>query len=275
MPLSLHLYKICFSENSKFASAFKQTFQDIPYYDILAIQHRSKKSAMKNILFLLVFTAFIYSAPALAQSYDQTKVQLQFFNHYGRVAQKGKAPSANIGSEFLYDDWKAMDITFKDTTVRFDEVKINLFYSNLEVLYNGEEKIIDNRHFRHVSLPLSNQPQKLTPANRFSYGGKALEGFVEIIGEGETKVLIQHHLYIKEPNPQANIVGGHTANKLMSMSDNYLFDGESLTLIKKKKDLTEYYRKQSKALDQYLKTHKPDLKDPRQLLALVEKMNPK
>jgi hypothetical protein len=241
----------------------------------MAIKHRSKKSTMKNILMLMAFAAFIYSAPAPAQSYDQSKAQLQFFNHYGRVAQKGKAPSANIGSEFLYDDWKAMDITFKDTTVRFDEVKINLFYSNLEVLYNGEEKIIDNRHFRHVSLSQNGQSPTFIPANRFSYGGKALEGFIEIIGEGETKVLIQHHLYIKEPNPQANIVGGHTANKLMRMSDNYLFDGESLTLIKKKKDLADYYRKQSKALDQYLKTHKPDLKDPRQLLALVEKMNPK
>jgi hypothetical protein len=241
----------------------------------MAIKHRSKKSTMKNILMLMAFAAFIYSAPAPAQSYDQSKAQLQFFNHYGRVAQKGKAPSANIGSEFLYDDWKAMDITFKDTTVRFDEVKINLFYSNLEVLYNGEEKIIDNQHFRHLSLSQNGQSQKFIPAIRFSYGGKALTGFAEMIGADEIKVIIQHYLYIKEPNPQANIVGGHTANKLMKMADNYLFDGESLTLIKKKKDLEAHYRRQAKALEQYLKTNKPDIKDPQQLLKLAQYMSRK
>lgn len=226
---------------------------------------------MKNLCSLVLLLGLTGSLAA--QGYDQLKIQLQFFNHYGSVAQKSKVATNVIGSEFLYEDWRPMDIQFKDTTVRFDAVKLNLQNSSLEVLYQGEEKMIANVHFMNVKFSDGKREKKLMPGNRFRYEKQQLEGFVEVIGDGDEKVLVQHYIYVKPPNAQAHIVGGHTVNRLMKIENHYIFDGKSLTLIKKRKDLETYYRKKSKVLDQYLKEAKPDLKDPMQLYAVVEKMN--
>jgi hypothetical protein len=223
---------------------------------------------MKHFASLLFCLACWWGAPqAAAQTYDQANMQLQFMNHYGQVGRKG-GPAINAeGSPYFADDWQAVNLSTKDTTLRFEQVKLNLMTSNLEVLYRGEEKVVYSAHYRKVTLL---NGATLIPANRYVYENKALNGFVELLGEGPVQVLVNHYIYIRPPNPQANIVGGPTVDKLMKSSDLYLFDGESLQPIKKKKDLQIFYRKQAKTLDRYLKENKMDIKDPQELLNLVE-----
>lgn len=230
---------------------------------------------MKNFFLPLTLVLFFFSIRSFAQTYEQANMQLQFFNHFGKAYAKGYSGPSHLGSESLYDEWMPMDISFKDTTVRFDAVKLNLLNSTLDVLYKGEEKTIANIHFDYAATTDANQPRKFYPANKIYYNNKPLEGFVETIGDGDEKVLVQHYIYIKEPIPQANIVGGPTVHRLMKQSDNYIFDGNKLTLIRRKKDLQEYYRRKSRALEQYLKEEKPDIRNPGQLYGIVEKMSRK
>jgi hypothetical protein len=228
---------------------------------------------MKKTLFLIAAIAFLHGSFLTAQTSDQLRVQLQFFNHYGKAYSRGNVGPKIAGSEYLYEEWMPMDIQFRDTSVRFDAVKVNLMNSNLEILLAGEEKVIANYFFKDVALSESGKKKQLVPANFFTYNNKAMQGFLEVLGDGAVKVLVQHYVFVKEPHAQAHITGGFTVDRLMKSSDNYLYDGEKLTLIKGKKDLKEYYRRRSSVLEKYMKENSYNLKDPQQLLALVGKMS--
>jgi hypothetical protein len=228
---------------------------------------------MKITCLIIPVFCFVATKPGFAQSYDQHKVQLQFFNHYGKAYQRGSLASSVIGSEYLNDEWQAMEIKFKDTLLVFEAVKINLLNSNLEVLYQGEEKMIANSFFEFVESKKDGMTQRLKPASTMAYAGKTLTGFAEIFGEGKTRVVVQHYIMIREPHNQAHITGGFTANRLMKEQNIYLLDQEKLFLIRRKKDLEDFFKRQGSALDNYLKAQNPDIQDPRQLLRLVEALN--
>ncbi len=230
---------------------------------------------MKNIAFLIAVLVAAHAHSLFAQTYDQLNVQLQFFNQYGKAYQRGSLAPRYVGSEYYNDEWMPMDIKFKDSLLRFDAVKLNLINSNLEVLFQGEEKVIAGFFFQYVLIPDGANTRIMVPANIFNYNGKPLTGFVEVFGTGDAKVLTQHHIYIKEPHAQAHITGGFTMDRLMKTSDNFIYEGGALTLVRKKKDLQEYYRRRSSAFDRYFKEHNPNIKDPQQLLALAEFMAPK
>lgn len=231
---------------------------------------------MKNS-FVLVFLALVLtvSFSLQGQTYDQLNVQLQFLNHYGKAYQRGSLAPKYVGSEYYSADWQPMDVKFKDTLLRFDAVKLNLMNSTLEVLYNEEERVIANHFFEYVLIPQGGQNRLMVSANFFNYNNKPLSGFVEVFGTGDAKVLAQHYILVKEPHAQAHITGGYTQDRLMKSSENFIYEGGKLTIIKKKKDLEEYYRRKSSQLSRYLKDNNPNIKDPKQLLALVEQMGKK
>lgn len=210
-----------------------------------------------------------------AQSYDQAQMQLQFMNHYGQVAQKGKSPREVVGSEHLYNEWKPMSVSIKDTTVTFGLVKINILNGYVEVNYQGEERIIPNIYIGKVKAQSAGRDRTWVPANRFSYQNQQLKGFMEIVGEGTPKVMAHHYIHIKEPNPQANITGGHTGNRLLKVADLYIYDENGLQPIRNKRSLRSYYSKQDKELKTYLKSEKPDLKDAYDLSRVVEYLTDK
>jgi hypothetical protein len=229
-----------------------------------------------KLLSTLSIAAFLANASLLpGQTYDQQKVQLQFLNHYGKVYQRGSIAPSIVGSEYFNDNWQPMDIKFKDTILGFDQVKLNLFNSNIEVSYQGEEKVIAGYFFEYVLAPIEGEKRVFIQANLFKYDDKQLSGFMEVWGSGKEKVMVHHYVFVKEPHAQAHITGGYTMNRLMKASDIYIYNGEALFLIKRKKDLEDYYKRRSSSLDRFLKSDEPDLKNPKDLLKLVEALAPK
>ncbi len=221
-------------------------------------------------MFVLVITMIPFYC-SIAQTFDQQAIQLQFINHYGKVPPKSKSTiDGAVGSPFLYDEWRQMGIQIKDTLVRFDAVKLNLQSTVLEVLYQGEEKIISSKDFDQIIA----EAKIFVPATKITKADAPLEGFFEVLGRGDEVVLVRHYIFIKAPNPQANIVGGPTTYRKLRMTENYIYNGETLTLIQKKKDLSTHYTEQRDKLNRYLKEHKIDSKDPMQLLKLVQHMTP-
>ncbi len=224
-----------------------------------------------------IVAAFMLTTPFFltGQTYDQQKVQLQFLNHYGKVYQRGSLAPDIVGSEYYNDEWLPMDIKFKDTILEFDQVKLNLLNSNIEVSYQGEEKVIAGYYFEYVLVPADGRKRVFIQANLYKYDGKQLSGFMEVLGTGKEKVMVQHYVFIKEPHAQAHITGGYTMNRLIKSSDIYIYDGESLFIVKRKKDLDNYYKRKTSALDRFLRENETDLKKPEDLLKLVEALSPK
>jgi len=226
---------------------------------------------MKKLL-LLILIGCSASFSIQAQTYDQQKVQLQFLNHYGKIYQRGAVPDQTLGSPYFNDDWMPVDIKFRDTLLRFDQVKLNMLNSDLEVLFNGEEKRLSNAFFEYVLVPEGGEKKTFVPAVVFKYDGKPLDGFMDVQGAGKIKVLVHHYAFIREPHAQAHITGGFTQHRLMKESNLYLHDGSKLVLIKRKKDLQDYFRSKKNALDRYFKDVNPDIKNPKHLLNLVQAM---
>lgn len=225
-----------------------------------------KKMILASVLMLSALSV------ADAQNYEQQKVQLQFLNHYGKIYQRGAPPDQTLGSPYFNDEWMAVDIKFRDTLLRFDQVKLNMLNSDLEVLFNGEEKMLSNAFFEYVLVPEKGEKKTFVPAVVFKYEGKALDGFMEILGTGTMKIMVRHYAHIREPHAQAHITGGFTQHRLMKESEIYLHDGSKLVPIKRKKDVQDYFRNKKSALDRYFKEQKPDLKNPQHLLNLVQAM---
>jgi len=223
-------------------------------------------------LMLLLLIGCSGLASVQAQTYDQQKVQLQFLNHYGKIYQRGAAPEQTLGSPYFNDEWMPMDIKFRDTLLSFDQVKLNMMNSDIEVLFNGEEKMLSNAFFEYVLVPQNGEKKTFVSAAVFKYDGKPLDGFMDVHGAGKIKVMVHHYSYIKEPHAQAHITGGFTQHRLLKASDIYLHDGSKLVLIKRKKDVQDFFRSKKSAVDRYLKEVNPDLKNPKQLLNLVQAM---
>jgi hypothetical protein len=220
-------------------------------------------------LFSLLFLAQTWPC---AQTFDQASMQLQFMNHYGQVSRKGASQVQRQGSETLYDDWKPMKILTKEDTIYFSAVKINLWNSFLEVLYEGEEKVVLPRNFNYVEAIIDGKTKRFYPGGNFKVDGAALPGYVEILGEGEEKVLINHYLAIKPPNPNAHIVGGLTEDKLIKTSDNYIQKGSQITPLRNKKELSAYFKNDKAKLKKLMAEQKLDIKDPYQLSQLLALM---
>jgi hypothetical protein len=251
------------------------SFLSVTFANIINFS-QTKKSAMEKYCSLTLLATLLMSLSALsAQTYDQAQMQLQFMNHYGQVAQKGKAPRETVGSEYLYYEWEPMSVSIKDTTVAFELVKINLLNGYVEVNYQGEERVIPSIYIGKVNANTEGRNRTWMPANRFSYQNQQLRGFMEIIGKGTPSVMAHHYIYIKEPNPQANITGGHTGNRLLKVTDLYIYDENGLQPIRNKKSLRSYYSKQDKELKTYLKSEKLDLKDAYDLSRVVEYLTDK
>jgi hypothetical protein len=229
---------------------------------------------MKNYLAFAIAALLAIPVNLLCQTYDQQKVQLQFLNHYGKVYQRGSLAPSLVGSEYYNDDWLPMEIKFKDTLLGFYQVKLNLFNSNIEVSYQGEEKVIAGYYFEYVLAHVDGRKRIFIQATLFKHNEKQLSGFMEVWGTGREKIMAHHYVFVKEPHAQAHITGGYTMNRLIKATDIYIYNGENLALIKRKKDLEDYYKRRSSALDRFLKTKNPDLKNPQELLELVEALAP-
>lgn len=215
---------------------------------------------------ILLFTAC--SIPVIGQTYDQLNSQLQFVTHYGKVPAKGKS-SSYAGSPYYSEEWNFGTVKIKDTSFDFDAVKINLLDGSVEVLYQGEEKSLTSFAFDELQLKENGVTKKFLSAAKFKFQGQNLQGFAEILGDIKTGILVNHYVSIKEPHAQAHITGGFTENRLMKSQDIFIIDSGKLIALKKKKDLEDYFEKQSKALIDYFRNKKPDIKNPGDIYQLL------
>lgn len=236
---------------------------------------KKMKSKMKAIALFLFLNILAAVPAAFAQTYDQLNTQLQFLNHYGKAYQRGSLAANVLGSEYFNEDWMPVDVRVKDTIFQFEAAKINLWTGTLDVLFQNFERSVAPSFFSYVEFTMNGVRRRFVPGSSFAYEDKPLPGFAEVLGDGPVRILVQHLIFVREPNSQAHIVGGYTSNRLLKDAQIYLYDEQKLTLIKRKKDLQEYYKRKGSALDKYFKEHNPDIKNPQDMQKLVETLSPR
>lgn len=224
---------------------------------------------MKKVVVVACFATLFSSLSLYAQTAEQLRVQQQFFYHYGKVYQKGVSGTGLTGPQYLYDDWRPMKIKNKDFEVDMAAVKMNLHTSMLEVMYEGEEKLIYPKDIEYVSFKEEGISRKFYPAQRYSYGKTPLEGFMEVAGDEPEQILVHHYTGIKEPGPSANIVGGPTDNVLVKTSKIYISASGKLIPVKNKKQFAKYFKGRSKKAEALMKERKTDFKNPYQLYEVL------
>lgn len=219
-------------------------------------------------LFVLVITL---SGPIslLAQSYDQLKMQLQFENYYGTRLKSNPKNDNFSGSEYLFEEWVPIEITFDQGSAQFDQGKLNLLNSGVEVVYKGKEMFISPTNFHSVKL--INHNRKFVPGNKYFYNDLVLVGMVEVFEEQLTVpyVLQQHFIYVKEPSSNGYVNGGNSERRRVKSSALFIHDGTKLTPIKGKKSLEKFYKSNKATFEEVSRKMDTNYKEGSSVQALV------
>ncbi len=225
---------------------------------------------MNKFLLTTSLACFFFLGDAICQFPEQLMVQQQFFNHYGKIYAKGTKPTELTGPQFLYETWMPVEVKTREFEAALSAAKLNLYTANIEVLHEGQEKLIYPTDFQQVKLQEDGRTKVFVPAQRYRIEGKVPTGFMEVIGDGEEMILVQHYTGIKEPGPSANIVGGPTGSILIKGSKTYIYNRGKFTLVKNKKQFSKYFKSKSKKAKSLMKEKKTDFKDPYQLHEIMQ-----
>ncbi len=221
---------------------------------------------MKTLILVILIFAYSFSN-------CQMRGATEYIDNYAKLmTKKAKGPQL-LGSLYVLDEWLPIEVMLKDGIAKIDKAKLNLQTSNIDVLYKDEEKEILFKDYDYVNFPNKGIINKYIPAPKYKFEGQALSGFVEILGEGQEKVLINHYNYVRKANSDAKIIGGETDDKLIKKTDVYILRNKKLFEVKKKKDVLEYYKSRSSEVENYIKKEKLDVKNPLELVLLVDFMN--
>lgn len=219
---------------------------------------------------LTLFVLILCSSQGFSQGYDQLKVQLQFESYYGSVLRSSLERRTSIGPIFLYDDWFPVEVELPNGTVSFEQGKINIQNSTLEVVYKDEEKVITADNIKNVTV--TDLRKKFIPATKYKYNDMVLHGFMELYGTEAPMIMTHHYIYVKKPNTDGYVNAGLVEDKLIKASTNYLFDGAKLVLIKNRKDVEKAYPNQKHDVKTLAKNANTDFKNARSLQNLVNEL---
>ncbi|MBK7805314.1 MAG: hypothetical protein IPJ51_03290 [Saprospiraceae bacterium] len=221
---------------------------------------------MKTLILSILIFSYTFS-------HGQMRGGTEYIDNYAKLmTKKAKGPQL-LGSVYVLDEWHSIEVMLKDGIAKIDKAKLNLQTSNIDVLYKDEEKEILFKDYDYVNYSNKGIINKYIPAPKYKSEGQALSGFVEILGEGQEKVLINHYNYVRKANSDAKIIGGETDDKLIKKTDIYILKNKKLFEVKKKKDVLEYYKSRSSEVENYIKKEKLDVKNPLELVLLVGLMN--
>jgi hypothetical protein len=228
------------------------------------------KHSMIIKFFTLLCFMLIFAVSLSGQSYDQLKIQNMFEGYYGNKARNSKINNERLGSEYLIDDWHEVTLQLKDGEVKFDQGRINIHDGTVEIIYKGEEKFVSSRFMDHVELFYLGKKRRMIPADNYTENGKKLRGFLEVAKENTPAVFVYHHTYLRKPNPHANIAGGYTVDRLMKVSENYLFNGATLYKVKSKKDIKKLYPEQKAKIDEFIRMKSLDMDQAEDIASLLK-----
>ena len=223
---------------------------------------------MKNTLVILL--ALFISASSFGQF-----VGTDYSRNYSDLLNRKKPKEPVDGSPYLFDTWMDGVVVFNDDEGgKYDQIKVDLMESQLEVMYMNQEKILPFRDFKMLKLNSINLNEKsfFQVGSDFAYNGKILNGMAKVTPIGEHyKVVELYQIRVIPPNINNKIVGAaNYRKKIVQEKKLFIQKRGKLLRIKNKKQVYKILTSRQKKLKAYVAENNLNLKKEQDLVQAVE-----
>ncbi len=221
----------------------------------------------KNYFLIIVLLCFGFSSMAQLSGTDYGK------NYANLMNTKTKAPAVD-GTPYLYDEWADGVIVFTDNKGgKFDKIKIDLMNNQLEIMYNGSEKVLPYNEFSMVKINNADTHENtfFQKATKFKYKKERLNGFAKVTPIGEDfKIIKVFKIRVTPPNMNAKIVGANYKKRITKDTKLYVSKKDNLYRVKKKKELFKLLPRKQKKLKAFMDDNDLNHKKEADLIKIIE-----
>jgi len=219
---------------------------------------------------LLILLALFISASSFGQF-----VGTDYSRNYSDLLNREKPKEAVDGSPYLFDTWMDGVVVFNDDEGgKYDQIKVDLMTSQLEVMYMNQEKVLPFREFKKLKLNSINLHEKsfFQVGSDFAYNGKILDGMAKVTPIGEHyKVVELYQIRVIPPNINNKIVGAANHKKrIVQEKKLFIQKRGKLLRIKNKKQVYKILTSRQKKLKAYVADNDLNLKKEQDLVRAVE-----
>jgi acylphosphatase len=218
---------------------------------------------MKKYLFLLLPLTMSFSVKS------QIMGGAEYIQNYAKMmTKKAKGPELK-GSIYLNETPCSVTVMTKNGQGELKEAKLNMHTSAVDVTHEGVDSELLFQEYDYLVLNCNNLEKKYYAAPRYKVEGKPLTGFVEIFGDGDVKVMVNHYNYTRKANSDAKIIGGETDDRLIKKTKVFLVNKTKITEIDNKKDLIKLYPNKASEINEAFSKNLASFKTPETIMTLI------
>ncbi len=218
-----------------------------------------------SLLFIFAFCIFLISVQG-----QNGETNVIHFHELMNPRNAGKSLELN-GSEFLSPEWLPMKVHMEDgKTFDVPQAKINILGGSIDILYKGREMELLTSFVDRVEITYKGVLKSIMPINKIKAKELPEKGFIEVLGNGEDKVLVRYHKYIVKADPNSKILGLDVRPKVMNVEETYIIKNKTAYKFKSKKDLKNIYKNKFKKLEELIEVNNIDVKNPISLATLLD-----
>lgn len=144
------------------------------------------------------------------------------------------------GNPYLFEEWKTARIKIGKNSKAYktDYLKYDVLRNYFDLLIGKDVKSINGIHVYSFEIIENESSKYFISAKEYNFQGSQLTGFLEVLYEGEYKLLERAYAYLKPATYNKALMLGEKNDKIYIKKEYYISDyNNNLTLIKKKKDL--------------------------------------
>lgn len=178
---------------------------------------------------------------------------------------------AVLGTPYLNDEWTGAQVEYQGQVLSFDQVKVDVLNNCLEIMLEGEQKILEAKFFKNFTLLPSHGERSLYFVNGMNYKceGKTLSGFMKKTQVGDINILTLYKARITKPRQDAKIVGQDPRDKIIQTQEIYLENEGRLYHVKNKKDLSDALPQYQYKAKKYISNNKIKPREEDDLVKLL------
>lgn len=212
--------------------------------------------------FTLLFVCTLYGVKGQAHDPEMQKnavVLNSKMSPTSLVRTRAKQKESLKGSPFLFREPKKGVVKIKnhyDKEYAFEQIRYDAFTHDLEVILEGKK-----RYIRGVDLNgfvLHHQGKKLyfINANRYSFKGTKLYGFVQLVEDGEVQLLKRVKVHILKSNYNVALNVGSNFDQFTRKTEFFYGHKGVLHQIKRKRDMYRFFSKHNYEAKTFMKQNK-------------------
>ena len=224
---------------------------------------------MKKNTFLILL-ALLISASSFGQF-----VGTDYSRNYSDLLNKKKNAEDVDGSPYLFDKWMDGIVVFNDDKGgKYDQIKVDLMNSQLEIIYMNQEKVLPFSEFKQLKLNNINLHEKsfFQVGSDFAYNGKILNGMAKVTPVSKDYRVIEFYQIQVIPKNMNNKIVSSTNYKTRIRQQKKLFIQKKgkLYRVKNKKQVYKVLTSRQKQLKEYVADYNLNLKKEQDLVQAVE-----